>query len=663
MEFDLLRNIVIVLAFAILVLLVCYRFKIPEIIGFFITGLLMGPYGVGVFTEMHEIDFLAELGVVLLLFTIGLEFSLKSLINLKRQFFVGGTIQMTLIFVATFLIAQTLGLSTNTSILAGFMLSLSSTAIVLRLLQERDELDTPHGNVVMGVIIFEDIIAVLMMLVLPFMSGSAGDLMDSVPLLLVAGIGIVILMIVGTLWVVPMFMRRVARTRSNELFVLCIVMIGVVMAWLTSSAGLSLALGAFLAGLILSESQYSHQALGSILPFRYVFTSFFFISIGMMLDISFFIHNPLIIVAAAIVGMIIKLCAGTITTLILGYSVKTAVTEGLTMAQVGEFSFVLASLGLTFSLLTPDLYQIFLATSILTMAASPFLITSSGHLSDILCRLPLLSRLKKDACPSEIPHESVSDHIVIIGYGLNGKNIARAAKFAKIPYVALETNPDTVISERAKGEPIHYGDGTNEIVLEHLNLEKAKVAVVTVADAMASRRITSTIRKHYPDVHLIVRTRYVHEIKFLMELGADEVIPEEFETSVELFARVLKRYFVPVDQIMEISSELRSENYDVFKNPASPGYSLNDMISWTSNVDIITFRIEEVLPMLGKSIREIGMRKNYGITILLIQRNGDYVDPSPDTVFQSGDIVYAFGTQEKLTDAINSIHRSSPSAA
>ncbi|CAJ37842.1 cation:proton antiporter domain-containing protein [Methanocella arvoryzae] len=656
MEFELLKNLGILLAFAILALLICYRFKLPEIIGLFITGLLMGPHGIGVFTNMHEIEYIAEIGVVLLLFTIGLEFSFKSLINLKKQFFIGGTVQMTLIFVATFLIASMLGLSQNAAILAGFMLSLSSTAIVLKLLQDRDELDTPQGNVIMGIIIFEDIIAVFMMLAIPLMSGKAGNIIESVPTLVLAAIVIGIILIAGTLWVVPRVLHRIARTRSNELFVLCIVVICLAMASLTSQFGLSLALGAFLAGLIISESPYSRQALGTILPFRYVFTSFFFISIGMMLDLHFFISNPWIIIAAAIIGILIKLFSGTITTLLLGYTIRVAVIEGISMAQVGEFSFILASLGLAADMINADLYQIFLATAILTMAASPFLISYSQKLSDTLCRLPLPARLKASSCPIATPHENITDHLVIIGYGLNGRNLARAAKAAKIPYTIVEMNPDTVSAEQAKGEPIHYGDATNEIVLEHLNLENAKIAVIAISNVEATRRITSTLRKHFPHLHIIVRTRYTSETQVLKELGASEVVPEEFETSVEIFASVLRRYFIPKSRIDQLTAELRSENYEVFRSPAQAGYSLDDLVSRESGVDIATVRIGEDLPLMGKSIKDLGLRNKYGVTILMVYRNDKQIyNPDPGTVLEPGDLVYAFGRHDRLTEAFNDL--------
>lgn len=422
------------------------------------------------------------------------------------------------------------------------------------------------------------------------------------------------------------------------------------MAWLTSSVGLSLAFGAFLAGIILSESHYSHQALGVIMPFRYVFTSFFFISIGMLLDLDFFLDNPILIIAAAVAAIAIKLVAGIVTTLIMGYSMRVALYEGLAIAHVGEFSFILSKIGMDYGLLTPDIYQIFMATSILTMAASPFLVSSSQGIASNVCRLPLPRRFQEDSCPVKAPREKLKDHLVIIGYGVNSKNIARATRSSNIPYVILEMNPDTVVLERAKGEPIHYGDATQEIVLEHLNLEDARIAVVTVPDSGLAKRITSMIRKHYPKVHLIVRTRYVNETKSLLDLGADEVIPEDFETSVEIFARVLKSYDIPKDRIDKFVSELRSGNYDMLRS-ADPGYSLNDLITNRSNLDIMTVRIREGLPVLDRYIRDMELRKKYGVTVLLIRRNDQYIyNPDPDEIFHAGDIVYLFGTTENLAE-------------
>jgi CPA2 family monovalent cation:H+ antiporter-2 len=652
MDVTLFRNISILLAFAILVLLICYRFKVPEIIGFLLTGILAGPYGLGIFTNMHDIEYLAEIGVVLLLFTIGIEFSFKNLLELKKQFFIGGTLQVALTFAAAFIITMVVGVSVNTAIMAGFLVSLSSTAIVLRLLQEKDEIDSPHGRIIVGILIFQDVISVPMMLLIPFLSGSSGSLLQSIPLLLLEVVGLVVLVIVGTVWLVPKVLYRVARTRSQELFMLSVVVILLAMAWLTSSIGLSLALGAFLAGLIISESQYSHQALGGILPFRYVFTSFFFVSIGMLLDIRFVLANPVVILLAVAVVILVKAFLAGGTTIAMGYQMRSAVLVGFALSQVGEFSFILSKLGVDNGLLSQDMYQFFLATSILTMALSPFLINLSPRISDVICRLPLPRRFIADTCEARSTSTTAKDHLVIIGYGLNGRNLARAAKSAKVPYAIIEMNPDTVAAEKAKGEPIHYGDATNEKVLEHVNISEARTVVIAISDANATRRITTAVREMNPNVHIIVRTRYLKEMGPLYEMGANEVVPEEFETSLEIFARVLKKYLVPRDQVDSLTSELRSESYEALRSKAN-GYTLSDLNAPVWNTEVNTIQIKEGSAVAGKTIKETELRKKHGVTILLVKRGEETIyNPDADTLLLSGDTVFAFGEPGKLSKAL-----------
>jgi CPA2 family monovalent cation:H+ antiporter-2 len=650
MDVTLFKNISILLAFSIVVLLICYRFRIPEIIGFLLTGIMAGPYGLGIFTNMQEIDFLAEIGVVLLLFTIGIEFSFKKLLDLKKQFFIGGTLQVLLTFASAFLVIMALGLSAKMAIMAGFLLSLSSTAIVLRILQDRDEMDSPHGRIILGILIFQDIVSVPMMLLIPFLSGNSGSLLQSIPLLLVEVIGLVVLVIVGTVWLVPRVLYRVARTRSQELFMLSVVVILLAMAWLTSSIGMSLALGAFLAGLIISESQYSTQALGGILPFRYVFTSFFFISIGMLLDVQFVLSNPVVILLAVAAVILIKAVMAGATTIAMGYQMRTAVLAGFALSQVGEFSFILSKLGLDNGLLTSDMYQFFLATSILTMALSPFLISLSPRMSDTICKLPLPQRFIEETCEARSAATSVKDHLVIIGYGLNGRNLARAAKAASVPYVIIEMNPDTVAEQKAKGEPIHYGDATNEKVLEHANIGDARVVVIAISDAGATRRITAAIREMNPKVHIIVRTRYLNEMRPLNEKGANEVVPEEFETSLEIFSRVLKKYMVPRDKVDALTSELRSEGYCALRR-RSNGYVLSDLDAPAWNTEISTIQVKEGSAVVGKTIKDVELRKKYGVTVLLLKRGAETIyNPDADTTLVPGDWVFAFGEPAKLSE-------------
>lgn len=652
MDATLLKNISIILAFSIFVLLICYRYKIPEIVGFLITGILAGPYVLGIFTNTADIEYLADIGIVLLLFTIGIEFSFKRLLELKKQFLIGGTLQVILTFLAATIASAALGISYNTSILIGFAISLSSTAIVLRLLQDRDDIDSPHGRIIVGILIFQDIASVVMMLIIQLMTGASVSMIEAVPLMIVEAIGIIVLVIVATVWVVPRLLRRVARTKSQELFMLSVVVLLLAMVGLTSSIGLSLALGAFLAGLIISESQYSHQALGGILPFRYVFTSFFFISIGMLLDIRLLLANLALVLIVTVAVLLLKAILGGATTLLMKYPMRTAVLSGLAISQVGEFSFIILKLGSDNGLLSLSLYQFLLSVAILTMAVSPFLISLSSRISDQVCKLPLPGSMLSPPCEATTDKKPLKDHLIIIGYGLNGRNLSRAAKASSIPYAIIEMNPDTVAAEKAKGEPIIYGDATNEKVLEHVNVAEARVVVIAISDTMATRRVASMVRSLNPKVHIIVRARYLKEMGPLYDAGANEVIPEEFETSVEIFARVLKKYLMPKEIVDSLTADLRSESYDMLRSRAN-GYKLRDLNTGAWDMEISTIQVKPGCAAAGKTIKELELRKKLGVTILLVKRGPEAIyNPGAETLLLPGDMVFVFGEPDKIIGAV-----------
>jgi len=517
MEIPLLNDIVIIFVLSIAILFICHRLRVPAIVGFLLAGILAGPYGLGLVKAVHEVELLAEVGVVLLLFTIGIELSLEKLLQIKKSVLMGGSIQVLLTFLVTFVIVRQLGQPVGNSIFIGFLISLSSTAIVLKLIQERAEVDSPHGRTALGILIFQDIIIVPMILITPLLAGAPGGAGESVLVLIAKGIGIIGLVIVSAKWIVPQVLYQIARTRSRELFILSIVVICLAVAWITSSAGLSLALGAFLAGLIISESEYSHQALGSILPFRDVFTSFFFVSIGMLLDVGFLFRQPGTIALIALGILVLKSIIACFATVLLGFPFRTSILVGLALSQVGEFSFILSKTGVEHGLLTGNIYQMFLAFSVLSMAATPFIITLAPRLADIILRLPLPKRLISGFYPvPEIKVKSKKDHLIIIGFGVNGRNVARAARLSGIPYVIIEMNPETVKSEQAKGEPSYYGDSTQEVVLQRANIKDARIVVTAINDPAATRRITEIIRRLNKKVHLIVRTRYFQEMNLCM---------------------------------------------------------------------------------------------------------------------------------------------------
>jgi CPA2 family monovalent cation:H+ antiporter-2 len=339
-------------------------------------------------------------------------------------------------------------------------------------------------------------------------------------------------------------------------------------AWLTYLAGLSLALGAFLAGLIISESEYGHHALGNIVPFRDVFTSLFFVSIGMLLDLGFLIKHPDQVALITVAVIIAKTLIATIAVLFLGFPLRTAIIVGLTLCQVGEFSFILAKVGVDYGLLVGDTFQLFLAVAVITMGVTPFIMALAPRVANAALRLPLPAKLKtgfssKSESVSEHKTHELEDHLIIVGYGLSGKNVATAAKTAKIPYVIIEMNPETVRNEKKAGEPIIYGDATHEAVLEHVGIEGARVMVVAISDPTATRGITSVAVRLNPKIHIIARTRFFRETTALRELGANEVIAEEYETSVEIFARVLAKYLVPKEE----QGTERQDNKKVGGNP------------------------------------------------------------------------------------------------
>lgn len=654
MEIHLLEDIVIIFGLSIAVLYIFHKIHLPAIVGFFLTGILVGPYGLGLIKAVHEVEILAEIGIVLLLFAIGMEFSFKRLLQIKKSVLMGGSLQVLFTLFAAFFIARQIGQPFGEAVFLGFLVSLSSTAIVLNIIQARAEIDSPHGRTALAVLIFQDVIIIPMMLFTPFLAGMTDNAGESLLILLAKGIAIILLVIVSAKWIVPKVLYQITRTRSRELFLLSVLVICLAVVWLTASAGLSLALGAFLAGLIISESEYSHQALGNILPFRDVFMSFFFVSVGMLLDAGFLFRQPVLIMLIASGVLLLKTVIAGAVTLLLGYPLRTGVLVGLTISQVGEFSFILSKTGIEHGLLAGEIYQIFLSVSVLTMAATPFIIALAPRIADFAGKLPLPERLKSGSYLISATHKgsafpTLKDHLIIIGFGTNGRNLARAARAANITYTIIEMNADTVRGERKEGEPIFYGDAANEAVLHHANIKEARILVVAISDPAAISRITRTARQLNPALHIIVRTRFLQEMKPLYQLGADEVIPEEFETSVEIFTHVLLKYLVPKDEIERFITEIRSESYRMFRS-LSPGQaSVSDLKPYLSDVEINSVRVDERSPISGKTLGDVDLRKKFGVTVLVIHRGAEVLsNPHRDTLILGNDLLVVLGTLDGI---------------
>jgi len=648
----LLGDILVIVGLSVAVLYLCFRLRIPIIVGFLLTGVVAGPHGLGLVRDLASVKMLAEVGVVLLLFTIGLEFSFRNLLQIRRPVLLGGALQVSLTALAAFAVARACEQAVGVSVLIGFLVSLSSTAIVMKFLQDRAEVETPHGGAALGILIFQDIAVVPMMLLIPLLAGKAGGGTGALPIFIAKVAAIIALVFAGAKWIVPHVFYGIARTRSRELFLFGVIAVCMAVAWLTHLAGLSLALGAFLAGLILSESEYSQQALGNILPFRDVFTSFFFVSIGMLLDVGFLLGHLDIVLLFLCIVLAIKFLAGSVAPFLLGYQLRTIILTGVALMQVGEFSFIITKNALDAGILSHDIYQVFLVIALVTMTATPFLISLGQPFASFVCSNRFIQRVLPGRCQWVATEQKVekSGHLVIIGYGVNGRNLARAARIGGIPYVIIDMNPDSVRKAKEENEPIIFGDATTEGVLDHAGIRQARTAVVAINDPVATRRIVGLCREMNPGIFLVVRTRYIIEIPVLLEIGADEVIPEEFETSIAIFSRVMKAFGIPDEFISRLVQEIRSEGYQFLR---SRSFSLPAPVLNIPGLEVRNIRVEEGSPIAGKTLGEMLLKKKYGVTVLAVRRNGAII-PHPDGTceIKAGDEVVVTGTGEKIAGAI-----------
>ena len=448
-----LADIVVILALASVVLVVCHWLRIPTILGLLFAGVLIGPHGLGLMGATHEVETMAEIGVVLLLFTIGLEISFDSLWQMRRLAFGAGMFQVLATTMAGFGAFFLAGNSLGSSVFVGFFIALSSTAVVLKLLQERGETDSPHGRAILGILLFQDFIVVPMMLVVPALAGSMAGFRGSIGGQLFKSL-VVLGILVAARWAVPWILHQVVRTRNREVFALSIIVICLTIAWLTQTINLSIALGAFLAGLIISESEYSHEALAIVLPFRHVFSSIFFISVGMLVDVRFAMENWHLLIPMVSGVVLIKGAIAVLAVALLRHPARTAILTGVAIAQVGEFSFLLLQSASGYSLISEDTYQLLLTTALITLAATPFMMMFGPRMAGFTIRRVSPSVRTGDRATARgwrRSSDELADHLIIVGYGVGGQNLARAAKSSGIPYVILEMNWQTVRAMGKKG--------------------------------------------------------------------------------------------------------------------------------------------------------------------------------------------------------------------
>ncbi|MGF1533495.1 MAG: cation:proton antiporter [Bernardetiaceae bacterium] len=589
-DIPILTDLLVIFLISIVLILILSRLKLPSVVGFLLTGVICGNNGLDfhlLFTPFpadiqaflmdnfpkhisppeESVESLAEIGVMMLLFTIGLEFSVANLMRIKRAVFLGGSLQVIL----TAVLFGTIAYFTTYDFLPiavffGMIFALSSTAIVLKLLSERGEINKPHGQVILAILIFQDIAVVPMMLLIPILSsGDPSALPWELMLMTIKVVGIIGLMIVLGRYVMPVLLYQIAKAQSDDLFVISILVLCFAIAYVTGLVGLSFALGAFLAGLVVSETRYGHHAIGTIISFKELFTSVFFISVGLMMDLDFVLENFATILFFAFLIMFFKAFIGGIVVLVLGGKLRTLIAVAFGISQIGEFSFILAKIGEDYGLMPIELYQYFLSIAVMTMIITPVLMNLSDKVSYLLLHSPLIPkaiRYRLSGIPMvhsshNLSGHQLSDHLIIIGLNITGRTVAHGARELNIPYVVIEKNPEVVDEQVKQGTPIIYGDATNEEVLKHAKIEKAAVIVMSLQDANSAIPIIEQIHQMQPKAHIIVRTPSIKDMVKLKRHGANAVVADEIESNMGVLIQVLEELDVSVNEAYRFSSYIQ----------------------------------------------------------------------------------------------------------
>lgn len=657
-----LRDLVLVYAVSAVVVYLFHHLRQSPIIGFLVTGVLVGPSGLGLVSDVETVRLLAEIGVMLLLFSIGLEFSIQKLARVRRIVLISGPIQIgATIGLVTFSLHLG-GVRPADAVVVGFLIALSSTAMILKLLLDRGEVDSLHGRVCLGILILQDLAVVPMMVLIPHLGASEEGWVE---ILASVGVAFAILLLIYVIarYAFPRLVRRIVSTRSKELFIISILLAFLGTAWVSSEAGFSLALGGFLAGFILSTSEYSHQIFSEIRPLRDSLNSLFFVSIGMLVDPSFIVGHVIEVLTVIALIVLGKFVITTLAGVLAGLPIPVTVITALTLAQIGEFSFIILEQASHYDLIRPDSYQLLLTCAVATMMLTPLMIASGRRLAGTRAISWLAAQSARQLAIQELDREEpgAADHVVLCGFGVSGRNIARVLEANQIRFLALELNPATVREWKAKGVPIHFGDCTDSEILEHAGIRQARVIVLAVSDPFALRRAVRLSRTMNPEIVILTRVKRLSEIDELYGLGANEVVPEEFEGSIELLTRILRLFHLPRDLIAAEIRSIRETRYDLFRDTRRTIPRLR--LSQDLDVFTETCAVPESSSLAGIRIADSDFRRRSGALILgIIRGNLTINNPPPDQQIRVRDVLVLSGTKDQLKKAIELIRGGTPAA-
>jgi len=641
-------------ALAVLVIVVLSRLRLPAVAGLLLTGVLAGPYGARLVASIDAIELLAEIGVVLLLFSIGLEFSITRLRALFRRVALGGFLQVGITTAVVTAVATALGEPPPRAVFFGFVFALSSTAIVLRALMERQELDAPHGRFIVGTLIFQDLAIIPMALTVPLLAKATGTFTVVVDVALALGealLAAAITLIMARL-VVPRVLGWVDALRSREVFLLATVGICLGTAWLTSLAGLSLALGAFLGGIAVASTEFGHRATGDMAPLRDGFVSLFFVSVGMLFDPGVVLDRPATVLVALAGFMLLKGFLATLAALLMRFPARVAWLSGVGLAQFGEFGFVLGQIGQSSGLVSAEQMAPVVAAGIISMFFTPVLVRLAPHITAGERMLTPLSRLlgARSLGASDEGAPRRSGHVLIVGFGVAGRMLACALRRLEIPHIILELNAETVRAAKAEGFSIFYGDATSVEVLGHAAAAEARTIVLLINDPSAVERILDTVRRVAPGVPALARSRYLQERARLSELGAKAVIADEVEGGVEVLARVLRWLDAPRNVIDAQVEAARDGLQGASRTPTVPRKTIEDSALSETKIESLLVRPDS--PVRGETLASLRLRTTTGALVVAVQRRGVVLeDFGASDPLEGGDVLFLVGTRAAMAAA------------
>ena len=666
MEIALIRDLTLVWATALVAGQICSRLKQPVIAGYMLGGIVLGPHGLKLISQPEQIKMLAEFGVAMLLFTLGLDLSLKHIMSSAKQIFAAGLTQMVLTICAGWFIASMFKLAPNvgTGFLFGCVCALSSSVVISKVLMDRSESDSIHGQILIPMSLVQDLCLVLIIPCLPILAQTTSSSNENMTTLAFAifKAGIFTLLIfVGSTKVVPHFLLHFARSNTRELFPLTILVVCLSVALLSQSLGLSLALGAFLGGIMLSQSTYAHQALHDVIPLRDIFSTVFFVSVGMLLDGKFFLENWLSVIIFVLLLILGKAVIGTISALFVTRNMRSAILVGVGLAQIGEFSFILLTLGYGSGLITDSMYNLFFAGALVTMVATP-------SLMEIIPKLITrgMHEVSKDAPKlDEGLLSKLQNHVIVCGFGRIGKNLGNVLEAHSIPFVVIELNSHVLENLALRGIPHIYGDAFSRNVLEKANVRKAACLVMTVPDPVSAAGITAIAREANPGVKIICRVHRINDIPILRAAGVNAVVQPEFEASIEITRLALSSINRPQAEIYRALEGIKHQRYSLFQSDQLNNEELTLHHHYDDDQEGIWFKVQSDT-VSGKNLRELDIRKQTGATLTALKRNLKTIAyPDPDIAIDSGDEIYIVGNTEQLKkfEKVYSIPRFSPLSA